>query len=145
MDDDKIRIRWDELDSPTQTSKNIHVATAATTNSSPPSPPPPPVGSLPPQFTSKPLGADKKIPAGLCGIFLGQLGIHKFILGYTNEAIIMLVVTICCIPVGFLTCGIGFLGIGVMHVIGLIEGIIYMTKSDDEFVATYILNKKGWF
>ena len=32
-----------------------------------------------------------------------------------------------------------------MHVIGLIEGIMYLTKSDEEFVATYIRNKKGWF
>jgi hypothetical protein len=32
-----------------------------------------------------------------------------------------------------------------MGVIGLIEGIIYLTKTDEEFVATYITNKKGWF
>jgi len=30
-------------------------------------------------------------------------------------------------------------------VIGLIEGILYLTKSDEEFVQTYILNKKPWF
>jgi hypothetical protein len=47
----------------------------------------------------------------------------------------MLLVTI-------LTCGIGGL---VMWVIGLIEGITYLQKSDEEFVATYITNKKGWF
>jgi len=41
-----------------------------------------------------------------------------------------------------LTCGIGGC---VMHVIGLIEGIIYLTKSDEEFVATYVASKKGWF
>lgn len=41
-----------------------------------------------------------------------------------------------------LTCGFG--GI-VMGPIGLIEGILYLTKSDDEFVATYITSKKGWF
>jgi TM2 domain-containing membrane protein YozV len=90
-------------------------------------------------------GADKKIAAGLCGILLGQLGIHKFVLGYKEEGIIMLVITLGSIPAGVVTCGIGFLGIGVMGVIGLIEGIIYLTKSDEEFVATYITNKKGWF
>lgn len=26
-------------------------------------------------------GAEKKIPAGVCGILLGSLGVHKFILG----------------------------------------------------------------
>jgi type IV secretory pathway TrbD component len=44
--------------------------------------------------------------------------------------------------VTLLTCGIG--GI-VMWVIGLVEGISYLTKSDAEFVATYVRSKKGWF
>ncbi|HWN08368.1 MAG TPA: NINE protein [Pyrinomonadaceae bacterium] len=79
----------------------------------------------------KALGADKKIAAGICGILLGGLGVHKFILGYTTEGIIQLVI-------GVVTCGIG-------GIIGLVEGIIYLTKSDEEFVRTYIQNKKGWF
>ena len=37
-----------------------------------------------------------------------------------------------------ITCGFGSL-------IGLIEGIIYLTKSDEEFVATYIDGDKKWF
>ena len=44
--------------------------------------------------------------------------------------------------VSLLTCGFAA---PVMGVIGLIEGIIYLTKTDEEFVATYITNKKGWF
>lgn len=79
-------------------------------------------------------GADKKVAAGICAILLGALGIHKFILGYTTEGLIMLLVSI-------LTCG---LGACVMGVIGLVEGIIYLTKSDTEFVSTYVTNKKGW-
>ena len=39
-------------------------------------------------------GAEKKIPAGVCGILLGWLGVHKFILGYTTEGLIMLIVTL---------------------------------------------------
>ncbi|NEP19510.1 MAG: TM2 domain-containing protein [Leptolyngbya sp. SIO4C1] len=80
-------------------------------------------------------GADKKIVAGICGIILGAFGIHKFILGYTTEGLIMLLVTV-------LTCGAGG---AVMGVIGLIEGIMYLVKTDAEFVSTYILNKQGWF
>jgi TM2 domain-containing membrane protein YozV len=87
----------------------------------------------------KSMGADKKLAAGLCGILLGSLGVHKFILGYTTEGIIMLVTTIV---VSAVTCGILW---PVMWAIGLIEGIIYLTKSDEEFVRTYIQNKKGWF
>jgi TM2 domain-containing membrane protein YozV len=83
----------------------------------------------------KPAGADKKLAAGLCGILIGGLGIHKFILGYNTEGLIMLLVAL-------LTCGFGAIITGV---VGLIEGIIYLTKSDEEFVNTYVLNKKGWF
>jgi TM2 domain-containing membrane protein YozV len=79
--------------------------------------------------------SSKKIAAGICGILIGGLGIHKFILGNTTPALIMLLVTIC-------TCGFG--GI-VMGIIGLIEGIIYLTKSDDEFYETYMVEKKPWF
>jgi len=79
--------------------------------------------------------ASKKVPAAICGILIGALGIHKFILGYNTEGLIMLLVTI-------LTCGIGG---GIMGIIGLIEGIIYLTKSDEDFIQTYVVNKKGWF
>lgn len=82
-----------------------------------------------------PPGAEKKIAAGICGILLGSLGVHKFILGYTTEGLIMLLVTI-------LTCGAGGIVTGI---IGLVEGIIYLTKTDEEFVSTYLTNKKGWF
>lgn len=76
-------------------------------------------------------GAEKKVIAGILGILLGAWGIHKFYLGYSKEGIIQIVIT-------FLTCGIGGL-------VGLIEGIIYLTKSDEDFVNTYITGKKGWF
>jgi TM2 domain-containing membrane protein YozV len=79
--------------------------------------------------------AGTKLAAALCGIFLGGLGIHKFVYGATNPGIIMLLVSV-------LTCGIGYF---VMHVIGLIEGIIYLTKSDEEFYETYVVGKQGWF
>lgn len=85
------------------------------------------------------MDASKKIPAGICGILLGALGVHKFILGYTTEGIIMLVVTLVG---GIVTCGIAA---AVMGIIGLVEGIIYLTKSDEEFAQTYVQNKKGWF
>lgn len=77
----------------------------------------------------------KKIAAGICGILLGALGIHKFILGYSKEGLIMLLVSI-------LTCGIGAIPMGI---IGFIEGIIYLTKSDSEFNRVYSNGQKGWF
>jgi TM2 domain-containing membrane protein YozV len=76
-------------------------------------------------------GADKKVVAGILGILLGGLAIYKFYLGYTKEGIIQLIIGVC-------TCGAA-------GIIGFIEGIIYLTKSDEDFVNTYINNKKGWF
>lgn len=77
----------------------------------------------------------KKLAAGLLGIFLGSLGIHKFILGYSGPGLVMLLVTL-------LTCGLGG---AVMGVIGLIEGIIYLTMTPQQFKTLYIDGQKEWF
>lgn len=74
---------------------------------------------------------NKRVIAGIFALILGGLGVHKFILGYTQEGIIQLIIGIC-------TCGIG-------GVIGFIEGIIYLVKTDEEFYQTYQANKRGWF
>lgn len=76
-----------------------------------------------------------KMTAGLLGIFLGGLGIHKFYLGYTKEAVI----TLC---ISLLTLGFGS---PIMATIGLIEGIMYLTKSDEDFDQIYVQGHKGWF
>jgi TM2 domain-containing membrane protein YozV len=93
---------------------------------------PPPIAPPPSAMAAR---ASNKIPAGICGILLGSLGIHKFILGYTGAGLVMLLVTI-------LTCGIA--GV-VMHIIGLIEGVIYLCKPDEEFVRIYVDGRKEWF
>jgi len=85
------------------------------------------------QFTSE--QRSKRVVAGIIAIVLGSLGIHKFILGYQKEGIIMLVVS-------FLS--FGFLA-GFVALVGLIEGIIYLTKSDEEFYQTYQIGSKPWF
>ncbi len=103
---------------------------------------PPMAAATPPPLAPLPLSpavpvprAANKIPAGVCGILLGSLGIHKFILGYTGAGLIMLLVTV-------LTCGIGGCVTGL---VGLIEGIIYLCKPDEEFVRVYVDGRKEWF
>ncbi len=88
-------------------------------------------------------GGKNKIAAGLLGIFLGWLGIHKFYLGYKKEAVIMLVISLVGLPLCFVIVG-GFM-IGMMSLIGFIEGIIYLTKSDAAFESLYVQGHKGWF
>ena len=72
----------------------------------------------------------KRILCGVLGILLGGFGIHKFMLGYTTPGIIQLVLG-CCFGVG--------------SIIGIVEGIIYLTKTDEDFVQTYQIGKKEWF
>ncbi|QDU57702.1 TM2 domain-containing protein [Aeoliella mucimassa] len=103
----------------------------------PPAPPTSPYAS--PQTTSthqfKGDSNGTKIVAGLCGIFLGWLGVHKFVYGATTPGIIMLLITIC-------TCGWAAI---IVWGIGAVEGIIYLTKSDQDFEEEYMIGKKGWF
>lgn len=88
-------------------------------------------------------GENKKILAGILAILLGALGVHKFILGYNKEGIILLSITL----IGILTTCliIGAFILWIPGIIGLIEGIIYLTKSDEEFYNTYQVGKKPWF
>lgn len=78
--------------------------------------------------------APSKMAAGICGILLGAFGVHKFILGYHVAGIIMLCITVLS----------GFMLAFIPGVLGLIEGIIYLTKSDQEFVDTYVIKRRTW-
>jgi TM2 domain-containing membrane protein YozV len=89
--------------------------------------------------------ADKKIPAGILAILLGGLGIHKFYLGATNAGIIMLSCFIGGAVLAPFTCGLTGILPGIMGVIGLVEGIIYLTKSDSQFYSEYQIGHKPWF
>ncbi len=73
----------------------------------------------------------KRIPCGVLGILIGGLGVHRFVLGDTTGGLIRIGITLA-------TCGIG-------NLIGLVEGIIYLTKSDADFIQTYQIEGKKWF
>lgn len=73
----------------------------------------------------------KRVLCGVMGILFGGFGIHRFVLGDVTGGILRIVISI-------VTCGIGSL-------IGFIEGIIYLTKSDEQFVKEYQEGKKAWF
>jgi len=81
-------------------------------------------------------GEKSKIIACLLALFLGTIGVHKFYLGYNTQGIIMLL----CGTVGWIL----FLPPLVMAVIALIEAIMYISKSDEEFQEIYVDNEKPW-
>ena len=70
-------------------------------------------------------GAKDKMVAGILAILLGSLGVHHFYLGNTTMGIIYIV----------LAC------VGVSPILGLVDGIIYLTKPDDQFQRNY----HNWF
>jgi TM2 domain-containing membrane protein YozV len=75
-----------------------------------------------------------KLTAGLLAIFLGGFGIHKFYLGGAKQrtaGIIQLVLSL-------FTCGVA-------TIIPFIEGILYLTKDDQQFQAEYVYGGKDWF
>ncbi len=86
---------------------------------------------------------NKRVLTGVLAIILGSLGVHKFVLGYNNEGFILLGLTVFSyLTMCFL---IGAFLVWIPGVIGLVEGIIYLTKSDEEFYNTYQANKRAWF
>lgn len=62
-----------------------------------------------------------KVTAGILGILLGGLGVHKFYLGNIGMGILYILFCWTYIPA----------------VVGLIEGIIYLTMTDDDFARKY--------
>ena len=79
------------------------------------------------------------VSAGLLAIFLGAFGVHKFYLGCNNAGFIMLAVSIIG---GIFTFG---LAAAVIWLIAVIEGIVYLTKTQTEFDRIYVLNQRDWF
>ncbi|MDP1563257.1 MAG: TM2 domain-containing protein [Pirellulaceae bacterium] len=88
--------------------------------------------------------ASKKVAAGICGILIGGLGIHKFVLGFNTAGILMLLATVIGSVTGVCLI-VPILAPMAMGVIGLIEGILYLTKSDEEFYQAYAIQRREWF
>jgi len=59
-----------------------------------------------------------KTTAGILAIFLGGLGVHKFYLGKTGAGILYLLFCWTYIP----------------EILGIIEGIMYLTSNDENFM-----------
>ena len=111
------------------------------------------------------MGSERnKVVAGLLGIFLGWAGAHKFYLGNKRPAMMQPAVggggVVLALVVANIFVALGIFGIGVVigllmfavgyialmaaGILGLVEGIIYLTKSDEEFQTIYVTGQKQW-
>ncbi|MEF2279830.1 NINE protein [Deinococcus sp. YIM 134068] len=100
--------------------------------------------------------AQKRLVAGLLAIVLGGLGVHKFYLGMNTPGLIMLGVNlgvwVLAFLIGLLTLGLGLfitlplagLVSGAIGLLGLVEGVLYLTKSDGDFYREYVMGQKPW-
>lgn len=73
--------------------------------------------------------------AGLLAILLGTLGVHYFYLGKIAMGIVFLLVTLCsCYILGAVTA-----------IISIIQGIMMLTMSQDEFERRFVMPEHPWF
>ena len=108
-----------------------------------------------------------KIVAALLAFFLGAIGVHKFYLGKPQAGLIHIVLGIggyillfigmfsgfagamagsgSIGGLGLLLLVIGLLAVAVNGIICLVETILYLTKSDDDFNRIYVRGNKAWF
>jgi len=87
-------------------------------------------------------GGKSKVTAGILAILLGGFGIHKFYLGYIGAGLVFLIVN----TIGWaITWLLAFIPNWVLGLIAFVEGILYLTKSDEEFHKTYVEGRKPWF
>lgn len=81
----------------------------------------------------------EKLAAGLLALLLGVLGFHKFYLGYKKQGIIVVCISVIA---GVFTMGIAT---GVMFLVSIVEGIVYLSKSEEEFQQCYVQDNRYWF
>ena len=74
-----------------------------------------------------------RVAVGVLAIIFGWLGVHKFILGRTGQGVLILLAN-CT-----------FVLIPVTWAIGFIEGIIYLTRTDEDFYRIYVRGRRAWF
>lgn len=97
----------------------------------------------------------KKLIAGLLAIVFGSLGVHKFYLGLNRPGAFVLGAQvggwILAFFLGLITFGVGLivtvplaiLCSTALGVLGLVEGILYLTKSDEDFHRQYVLERRA--
>lgn len=79
-----------------------------------------------------------RIAVARAALFLGWLGVHKFMMGKTRAGIITLVIT-------FLGSLFPLPGGVVMFVIGVLESRKYRKLTDQDFEMEYLHGSREWF
>ena len=82
----------------------------------------------------------------MLALFLGGYGIHKFYLGLTVSGLVYLFCNLIFIGLAVMTEEpLFFLPIFIISIFALIDTVIYLTRSDEDFQRIYVEEKKQWF
>jgi hypothetical protein len=95
-------------------------------------------------LSNTPKGGKQRTTAGLLAILLGWTGVHKFYLGRSIPGAILAIsfwIGACC---GAFLLFPGILCLATL-VIGVVEGVIILGKTDEEFEREYVQGEKEWF
>ena len=87
-------------------------------------------------FTMRQISQSDHRTAGILALTLGAFGMHKFYLGYHEQGFLLLLATTILATLSS--------GIGIWMVAGA-EGIIYLSKSPQEFEQIYVEGTHNWF
>jgi TM2 domain-containing membrane protein YozV len=68
-----------------------------------------------------PLGEKSRVAAIIFALLLGGIGVHKFYLGRIGQGVLYVLFCWTCVPT----------------IVGLVEGIVYLTMTDAAFAAKY--------
>ena len=118
-------------------------------------------------------GQKSRIATGWLAIIVGGFGIHKFYLGFIGPGLVYVftnIIGVCFLGYGihnliersnaFMILSLGgvfsflvisiiplvfFMILIILRIIAIIEGIIYLKKSDEEFDRVYTIEKRKWF
>ena len=85
--------------------------------------------------------------SAILAIFLGWCGVHKFYLGYASAGIVYMLITILSVFLifSFFFSIIGVFTIYIPVVFSIVDAIIYLSKTDEEFQAIYVEGHHEWF
>ena len=86
-----------------------------------------------------PLASRDHVAAGFLALVLGFFGVHKFYLGYNAQGFTLMALSVIG---GLFSFGIAA---GVAWIVAIIEGIVYLSKSQSEFEQVYVYGKREWF
>lgn len=80
--------------------------------------------------------------ASALAIFLGALGVHKFYLGHLAEGCVHITLTLTSLAAAFVLDT--WLPLVVVVIFSAIEGVVYISRTEEQFARDYLQERRRW-